>query len=251
MTHLQMTNVVSGYQAPVLKDISFSIDHGSCVGIIGPNGAGKSTLIKTITRILPLQGGQIDIDGDDITTFSSKELAKRVAVVNQTFSVGFNYRVVDIVRLGRFAHADRSLATLKPFMCATDVWRFRNKGFYELSGGEKQRVIISQALAQEARFLLLDEPTSDLDIQHQVEVFRVLDALRKETGITILAVLHDLNLASLYCERIIALKEGRIVADGSAKTVFTTAKVHEIYGIRVDILERPSLQQPVIALRKD
>lgn len=250
MTHLQMEHVVSGYASPVLQHVNFSIEYGSCVGIIGPNGAGKSTLIKTITRVLPLQEGQIYIDGHQVSTFSAKELARKVAVVNQSFSVGFNYRVEDIVRLGRFAHADRSLAAIKPFMCATDVWRFHDKGFHELSGGEKQRVIISQALAQEAKLLLLDEPTSDLDIQHQVEVFRVLDSLRQKTGITILAVLHDLNLASLYCERIIALKAGQVVADGTPQEVFTTSNVQSIYGINVDILNRPSLQ-PVIALRKD
>ena len=249
--HLQINNLTVGYGRPVLTDFNLSLDYGECLGIIGPNGAGKSTFIKAVTKLLPLQSGQVLIEDTDIAQLSQLEMARRIAVVNQSNEVSFNYKVSDIVRLGRYAHADQSLETVRQYMVYTDIWKLRDRGFRELSGGEKQRVIISQALAQEAKLLLMDEPTSDLDIRHQVDMFNVLEQLREKQCLSIIAIMHDLNLASLYCDRIIALKDGHIVADGSPGEVLTPAHIKKIYGVNVDIMQRKDYQQPFVLLRKN
>ena len=251
MSHLLLNNITVGYNQDVLKDFSLEVKYGESVGIIGPNGAGKSTFLKAVTKLLPLKAGDITIEDQNINKLSHLEMARRVAVVNQSTNLSFNYQVSDIVKLGRFAHEDQSLEVIKPFMQQTDIWKLKDRGFYELSGGEKQRVVISQALAQEAKLMLMDEPTSDLDIRHQIDVFNVFEQLKKQRVLTIIAIMHDLNLAALYCDRILALKNGIIVADGTPKEVLTPRNIKEIYGVNVTIAKHEEYNQPFVMLRKN
>ncbi|QOR33717.1 ABC transporter ATP-binding protein [Clostridium sp. 'deep sea'] len=251
MSHLKIDNITVGYNQTVLKNFSLNVNYGESIGIIGPNGAGKSTFLKAVTKLLPLKTGSITIENADITKLSHLEMARKVAVVNQSTSISFNYKVSDIVKLGRYAHPNQSLEVIKGFMQHTNIWDLRDRGFYELSGGEKQRVVISQALAQEAKLLLMDEPTSDLDIRHQVDVFNVFESLNKQRELTIIAIMHDLNLAALYCDRIIALKNGKILADGTAKEVLTPSNIKEIYGVNVTITKHEEYNQPFVMLKKN
>lgn len=251
MNKLELRDVQSGYGHPVLRNISFAVRQGEFVGVVGPNGAGKSTLIKTITRILPLQQGDIWIDGININNMNSRELARRAAVVGQSFGVSFDYRVIDVVRMGRYAHQDKSVAAIRPYMEWTGVWQFRDRSFHNLSGGEQQRVIISQALAQEASLLLLDEPTSDLDIHHQVEIFDLIEKLRCEKNLTILAVLHDLNLASLYCDRIVVIKDGTVWFDGLPQDIISADNIKKIYGVDVSIVTDADTGRPIVVVKRN
>ncbi len=250
MKHLEINAITVGYDQAVLHDFDLTVRRGEWIGIIGANGAGKSTLLKAITKLLPLEKGKIIVQGQDIQNLSSKQLARLVAVVNQSADVSFNYRVRDVVKLGRYAHKDQTLAAIEPFMKYTDVWCLRERGFHELSGGEKQRVIISQAFAQEADLIMMDEPTSDLDIRHQVDVFNVLEDFQREREVTIIAIMHDLNLAALYCNRLVALKDGQIVADGTPSEVLTPDHLLEIFGINVKVEYFKTDKRPVVMLEK-
>ncbi|MGQ9525594.1 MAG: heme ABC transporter ATP-binding protein [Armatimonadota bacterium] len=228
----------------VLDGVTFSVRKGEFVGIVGPNGSGKTTLIRTISRVLSPRVGTVMLGGEDVRRLTQTLLARRVAVVPQSAQVGFDFTVEELVLMGRAPHQgrlgldtekDREIA--RHAMARTRVLHLAERSAQSLSGGELQRVMLARALAQQPEVLLLDEPTSHLDMSFQVEVLEMVRALSRHDGITVIAVLHDLNLASCYCERLVLLKEGAVVAIGRPEDVLTADLIADVYG--ADVLVRP------------
>ena len=233
-----------GEAALTVRDVTTSIAPGEMVGLLGPNGAGKSTILKLASGVMPPRQGTIRIEGDDVRSLSRRELARRVAVIPQDFSVQFAYTVRQIVELGRLPHrgplsawggpgaADR--AAVAGALHAAHADDLAERVFNELSGGERQRVLVALALAQDARIVLLDEPTAHLDIKHQVEVLDLLRRMNRERGLTVVAALHDLNLAARYFPRLLLFR-GEIVAEGPPAHVLDGALLSRVYETAVQV----------------
>ncbi len=237
----------------VLRELSFVVEEGEFLGIIGPNGAGKSTLLKLLNRVLLPQSGEICLQGKPLDDYSRRRLAQIIGFVPQQFSAAFRFSVQEIVLMGRFPHqsafgweSETDIRIAEEAMTATDCYHLRERDFFSLSGGEQQRVVLASALAQQPQILLLDEPTTALDLKHQLHFFRILQDLQREKKMTILTVTHDVNLAARFCRRILALKDGRMVADGAVKTVLTKEIVQTIYETPVEIVAHPRDGLPVI-----
>ena len=216
---------------------------GECIGIIGPNGSGKSTLLKALSKSIKPVSGSIVLLDRDLKSFSQGELARNMAVVSQDTPSDFNFSCLDIVLMGRNPHLKRfEIEGKKDYEIAqasmelTSTWDFRDRMFNELSGGERQRVIIARALTQEPSILLLDEPVSHLDINHQIEILELVDRLKKTRGLLIVLVIHDLNLAARYCDRLILLNGKAIQAAGSPAEVLTRENVRKAF--RTDVIVR-------------
>lgn len=232
---------------PVLKDLDLSVDKAQIISIIGPNGAGKSTVLKAFARLLKPQKGQVLLDGREIHNSPSKEIARIMAVLPQSTSAPMDILVKDLVACGRtpyqghfssLTHEDHQI--IQRAMIETGVSDFAHRPLAGLSGGERQRVWLAMALAQEPEILLLDEPTTFLDIHHQLELMNLIQRLHKELGITILMVLHDLNHATRYSDRVIAIKDGEVFADGTVDEVMTEENFEKLYGvkaIRFDLIQ--------------
>ena len=223
----------------VIDDVSLDLAPGEMVGVIGPNGSGKSTLLRLLSGVLDPHRGEVLVQGRPLPSFSRRNLAQQVAVVPQETSIEFPFSVTEVVLMGRSPHlggfgfADgRDLVIANAAMERTGVRELAGRSIHELSGGERQRVIIARALAQEAPILLLDEPGAFLDIRHEVEIYDILHDLQK-AGKAILTVLHDLNLAALYCERVALMKEGRVVCCGAPAEVITYANLTSVYEVEV------------------
>lgn len=238
----------------VVNNVSFSVDDGEFVGVIGPNGAGKSTLLKLIDGILQPKTGEIRLQNKPLQEYARKHLAKLLGFVPQNFSTVFSYSVSDIVMMGRYPHlsafspespADHLI--VEKSMKLTDVWHYRLRQFGELSGGEKQRVVLASAMAQEPKILLLDEPTSSLDIKYQYQFYRILHELQGR-GLIIVVVTHDINLAARYCRRLILLKNGKVVVDGAPEKVITKKMMESVYEVGVEILSHPVDGKPLLTL---
>ncbi|MCC5910260.1 MAG: ABC transporter ATP-binding protein [Clostridiaceae bacterium] len=228
----------------ILKKLNVAIKENTFISIIGPNGSGKSTLLKTIARNLLPQEGAVFLKEKNLQSYSAKDLAKEMAVVPQTTEVNYNFTVEDIVLMGRHPHIKRfkregvkDFEIVKEAMELTNTWHLRDRFINEISGGERQRAIIARALAQESKIILLDEPTSALDIHHQIEILDLLKELKEEKDVTIVAVLHDLNLAARYSEEILLLYEGEVVTIGSTEEVITVENLKKAYNIDM-IVER-------------
>jgi iron complex transport system ATP-binding protein len=235
----------------ILDEITFGVERGSFIGIVGPNGSGKTTLIKTLSRLLTPQDGAVYVDGREIHTFSHRELACEIGVVPQETSVGFDFSVRDIVMMGRHPHIERfssekteDFEIVRHAMEITNTLQFADRSINEISGGERQRVIIARALAQRPHILLLDEPTSHLDINNQMEILGIVRNLEGE--VTVVAVMHDLNLASHYCDRLILLHKGSIHATGTPREVITGANLREVFGINAAIRTNQATNKPYI-----
>ncbi|MGP3779490.1 ABC transporter ATP-binding protein [Halanaerobium saccharolyticum] len=239
----------------ILKGIDLEIEAGSFIGIIGPNASGKSTLLKNISSSLKSDSGTVYLDSKLLNDYSSIELARKMAVVPQNTEVNFNFNVYDIIMMGRHPYQKRwsgvnkkDKKIVKEVMEVTDTLKLRSKSINELSGGERQRVIIARALAQKPDVLLLDEPTSSLDINYQGEIYDLLNYLNQELNLTIITVSHDLNLTAQYCEELILLKEGRIFAAGPAEDVLTEENIRQVYKAEVLIKTNPLSDRPFITL---
>jgi len=233
----------------ILKKISLEVKSGEVLGIIGPNGAGKTTLLKCMNRKLNPRMGVVLIDGKDISETSRKEIAKNIGFVPQLSSVSFPFTVLDIVLMGRYSH------TTPPLLAGAGILREREKDIFiaqqcleitgikhlserfitEISGGEYQKVVIARALAQEPKVLLLDEPTLHLDISHQIEILNLVKNLARRKKLAVGMVLHDLNLAARYSDKILILKKGKIFASGLPEEVLNMKNIEEVYGIGVEI----------------
>ena len=224
----------------VLRGVDLALNAGDFVGILGPNGSGKTTLLRALRGLLRPVAGETRLFGREARRWPRRELAQRVGVVPQRDELQLPFTVEEVVLMGRAPHLgplpfesarDRRIAARA--MEALDLVELRGRSFPELSGGERQRTLVARALAQEPTLLLLDEPTAALDIRHQVEVLDLLDRKRRAGGLTIVAALHDLNLASLYCTRILLLREGHVHADGPTDEVLTYANVKAVYDAEV------------------
>jgi len=222
----------------VLEDVSLSVKGGDFVGILGPNGSGKTTLLKSISRILKPHKGTILLNKADIYSLKSIDVAKQLAVVPQDTSIGFNFAVLDIVLMGRNPHmkrlqmeSERDMAVARKVMNLTNIWHLAERPINELSGGEKQRVIIARALAQEPKILLLDEPLTHLDIVNQLEIMDLVKDLCIEEKLIILAVFHDFNLAARYCGSAIMLKKGKIFSVGNLADVLNSENIKSVFNV--------------------
>jgi len=234
----------------VLHAISLSVKHGEMVGILGPNGSGKTTFLKILSAVLRGQG-EVTLKGKRIETYGRRDLSRLFAVVQQETRVNFPYTAAEIVLMGRASYhspialeGEKDLEVARASMDLTDSLSLSDRYLHELSGGEKQRVMIARALAQEPEILLLDEPSAFLDLKHQVQVFELLRRLNRERGLTIVAALHDLNFAALFFARLVMLRDGKIYRDGSPNEVLTEKTIEEVYGIRVRIEHDPVSEKP-------
>ena len=248
---IQTNNLTFAYKdRPVLDGVSLSVERGEMVGILGPNGSGKTTLLKIFSAVLRGRG-DVKVNGRSIETYGKRELSRLFAMVPQESQILFPYTVAEIVLMGRSSYhsplaleGKKDLEVARASMELTDSQPFSDRYLHELSGGEKQRVIIARALAQEPQILLLDEPSAFLDLKHQVQVFELMRRLNREHTLTIVAALHDLNLAALFFRRLVMLRDGRVYRDGSPKEVLTEKTIEEVYGIRVRVEPDPSGEKP-------
>jgi len=236
--------------AHVLKGLSFEVRPGEFFGIMGPNGSGKTTLLRCLTKFLPTDDGMVLVGPEPLNDFSPADMAKTFAVVPQNSATDFPFTVYDIVMMGRIPHLGSRLSgetkmdidIVQQAMARTDTLQFSKRIYSELSGGERQRAIIARAIAQKPKVLLLDEPTVYLDISGQIEIMDLLRKLNKEEGITVVAVLHDVNLAARYCDRIALLNDGVVESIGPPKEVLTPETIRSVYGIEVVIRKDPFTQ---------
>lgn len=253
---LEIKDLTCGYDSRFfLRDINLRIDGGELVGIIGPNGSGKTTLLRAITRILKPKKGTITFEGKNIWQMGFKELARKIAVVSQDYEAGF-MTVEEFVLLGRIPHYERfqfletskDIGTAQRCMSLTDTFKLKDRFMEQVSGGERQLALIARALAQEPKLLLLDEPTTHLDITHQVGILELIKKLNKELGLTVIMVLHDLNLASEYCERLILINEGRVHKIGQPQEVLDYRIIEEVYKTLVVVKKNPISSKPYILI---
>ncbi|KPU27081.1 hypothetical protein TR13x_06695 [Caloranaerobacter sp. TR13] len=226
----------------VLRDINFKIEKGEFVSIIGPNGSGKSTLLKNMISIDKPSKGLVRIDGKELRQYKVKELAKKVAIVLQDTNIAYDFSVFDVVLMGRNPYLGRfqkesykDFQIVKDSLKLTDTLHLKDKSINQISGGERQRVIIARALAQQPEIILLDEPTSHLDINHQIEILSLLKKLNKEKNMTIVIVIHDINLATRYSNKMILLNKGEILSIGKPKEVITYENIEAAYNLNVVI----------------
>jgi iron complex transport system ATP-binding protein len=234
-----------------LRALSLRIGAGEFVGVLGPNGSGKSTLVKAMSRALRPADGSVLLGGADIWRMGPRAVAQQVAVVPQELPPAFEFRALEVVLMGRSPHLSRLAAEgaedvrlAREAMEATDTWRFAERPITRLSGGERQRVTLARALAQEPKALLLDEPTSHLDLGYQADLLTRLEIMNRERGTTLVAVLHDLNLAAAFCRRLLLLAEGTIVADGTPEEVLTSEGLRQIYRVETTVLPDPVTGSP-------
>ena len=224
---------------PALRGVSAALPPGRFYGLLGPNGCGKTTLLDVLmANRTPKPGGRASLDGIPLHRFAKAELARRVALVPQDFSISFAFSVLEVVLMGRHPYLPRfglptaeDLAIAEQAMAMIGITALRDRPVTELSGGEKQRVVVARALAQQTPVLLLDEATSNLDIRHTLEIFGVARQRVQEQGDTVIAVIHNLNLAAAYCDEIIFLREGEVVAAGPTATTLTAANIQAVYGV--------------------
>lgn len=227
----------------IIQDISLAVAKGEFVGIIGPNGSGKSTLLRTIYRIIQPNSGTILLDGQNLKQIKLSESAKKMGVVGQFNTVNFDFTVFDMVMMGRTPHksllgsdtpADYQIAM--EAIQKVGMEQHAHRSFSTLSGGEKQRIILARALAQQPQLLILDEPTNHLDIKYQLQILSIVKSL----GIGVLAALHDLSLAAMYCHKLYVVKDGQVVTSGAPNKILTPELVRDVYEIECDIHENPS-----------
>lgn len=231
----------------ILENISLQVDNNQFIGIIGANGCGKSTLLKNIYGYFSFQKGSVQIDETEINSYRPKDLAKKIAVLAQKQNVNFDFTVEEIVEMGRYAHENFSFIAKgkKEILEALDevgMLEMKDKSFLATSGGEMQRVLIARALAQKSDILILDEPTNHLDIKYQIQIMDLIKKINKTT----LAVIHDMNIASSYCDYIYAMKHGKIIVHGTPHEVFTKENIKEIFDINCEISEHPIRKNPLI-----
>lgn len=254
MSQISAEHISVAYEDKViLKDLSLDLLDGNITTIIGSNGCGKSTLLKALTRIQAIKSGQILIDGETIAKLSTKEVAKKIALLPQVLEATEGISVYELVSYGRFPH-QMYLGNLTSFdrdkihwaMEVTRVTPYANLDVDSLSGGQRQRVWIAMALAQDTDTIFLDEPTTYLDMNHQLEILELLYRLNQENHKTIIMVLHDLNLAARFSDCLVAMKDGEIKYQGSAEEIMTDAILKDIFHIKAQIVTDPIFNRPTL-----
>ncbi len=250
-TAVEVRELSFSYEAEILKNLSITIEKGRFYTIIGPNGSGKTTLLRLLSRVLNPEKGKIYIEEKDINSLSLRALAKELSVVPQNTVIEFDFSVQDIVLMGRTPHiarfsseSERDFEIARQAMEATNTWQLKDKNINNLSGGERQRVITARAIAQKTGCILLDEPISHLDIHHQIEILNSIKRLNAEEGKTIIAVLHDLNLAAAYSDCIILMQQGRVHSTGTPEEILNKKAIEEVYEVQVEIIKNPVTGKP-------
>jgi iron complex transport system ATP-binding protein len=250
---LSAEGLVFGYgREPVLRDVSLAVAAGELVGIIGPNGGGKTTLVRLLSGVARPQAGTVSLGGRPLASLRRRDVARRIAVVPQDPRIDFPFTALEVVLMGRAPHASgpfvlpdaRDVELARTAMGRLDVAGVERRSLEQLSGGERQRVLLARALVQEPEVLLLDEPTTHLDLRHQVGIYDVVRALARERGLAVVSVLHDLNLAALYCDRLVLLAGGRVACEGRPAEVLTVDVLSAAYGTpvfvgRIDLTGTP------------
>ncbi|HOP08593.1 MAG TPA: heme ABC transporter ATP-binding protein [Candidatus Methanofastidiosa archaeon] len=240
---LNVESLYFGYfKKNILKDVSFTAKSGEVMGIVGPNGSGKTTLLKCIRKALTPRQGSIMLDGEDIMEWDRTKIAKYFGVVPQNTNITFPFTVLEIVMMGRIPHLKRmqgegedDVYVAKKAMSLTAIEHLYYRYVNNLSGGEVQRVIIARALAQEPKILLLDEPTSNLDINHQFETMKLIRKLAKDEDMIVVIISHDLNLSMRYCDNLILLHDGEVFSSGRPVDVLTKENIRKVYGVEAQI----------------
>ena len=217
-----------------VEDVTLHVGRGEFVGIIGPNGSGKSTVLKNVYRALTPDGGTILLDGADLARLTHRVTAQKMAVVGQENEIPFDFTVEEIVAMGRSPHkrlfdvdTPKDRAIVRHALEHMGMEDLAQRSYLHLSGGEKQRVLLARAIAQESDFLILDEPTNHLDVSYQLQIF---DFIRR-LGVTVLAAIHDLNMAAVYCDRLYVMKEGRVILQGTPEEVLCVSNIRDVYGV--------------------
>lgn len=224
----------------VVDDVSLCVPKGCVTSFIGPNGAGKSTLLAMISRLAKKDSGEVWIEGREISKWDNTELAKKISILKQANHINIRLTVKDLVAFGRFPYSQGRLTkedkrVVEESIDYMDLGGMRDKYLDELSGGQRQRAFISMVIAQNTEYILLDEPLNNLDMKHSVQIMRVLKQMVADLGKTIVLVLHDINFASCYSDRIVALKHGKVVREGTVDEMIQTPVLHEIYDMHIPI----------------
>ncbi|AFS79457.1 putative iron (III) dicitrate transport ATP-binding protein [Gottschalkia acidurici 9a] len=251
---ITITNLNWSYsEEAILKDINIDFYSNRIYGIIGPNGSGKTTLLKNISRALLPKEETIFLQDKDLTSFSNKELSKIVSYVPQNTNLEFEFSVMDIVLMGRSPYLKRFQSESESdidiavnAMKITNTWHLRDKNIGQVSGGERQRAIIARALAQQTDIMILDEPVSQLDIQHQIEILDILKGLAENKKLTVILSLHDLNISSEYCEHLILMDKGKIFKSGTPEEIISEENINKVYNIRALTMKNPLTGKPHI-----
>ena len=228
---------------PVVENVTVEIQPKAITSFIGPNGAGKSTLLSMVSRLLDSDTGEVFLDQKDVKKFKSDEFAKRVAILKQTNHLNIRLTVRELVSFGRYPYSkgrlnaedEKIVDRAIEYMNLTDM---QDKFLDELSGGQKQRAFISMVIAQDTEYILLDEPLNNLDMKHSVQIMKILRKLVDELGKTVIIVLHDINFASVYSDRIVALKDGRLVKDGPTNDIINSESLREVYDMHIPVQEQ-------------
>jgi len=257
MIKLELQNVGVAYgHNVVVKDLTFQVMPGEMVGLIGPNGSGKSTIIKAISRVISLYSGKILLDGKDVFKMPRGDLARLLGVVPQMSLLPSAFTAFEVVLMGRNPHLGllqyegaRDLAITWRAMEMTATHTLAERKVGELSGGEIQRIVIARVLTQEPKSILLDEPTANLDIRHQVEILDLIKNLCLENNLTVVVALHDLNLAAQYCDRLILINNGQVHAQGTPREVINSRNIKDVYGADGCVYTHPVNGLPAVLLK--
>ena len=241
-----------------LSEVSLEIQRGSFAGLLGPNGCGKTTLLKILSGVLRPHSGRVMLEGSPLATMSRRQVAQRIAIVPQETHPAFDYTSLEMVLMGRHPHlrgftleGPADLAIAEESLAATGTAHLARRPYMTLSGGEKQRVIIASALTQATDLLLLDEPTASLDLGYQLEIAALLRSLNRARGVTLVLATHDLNLAASLCDRLVLLRNGRVLSEGPTSEVLTARTVRELYGVDADVQFHSGAQHlTVVPLRR-
>jgi iron complex transport system ATP-binding protein len=227
---------------PGVQDVSIAIERGRTVGILGPNGSGKTTLLRLLAGMLTPESGTVTLEGTNLASIPRAALARSIAVVPQETHLAFDYSVLEIALMGRYPHlgtfqleGPRDVSLAREALAATGTAALERRRFATLSGGEKQRVVIASALAQEAEILLLDEPTASLDVGYQFDIAALLARLNRDRALTIVVATHDLNFAAALCGSLVMISEGRVVASGPTGDTLTSLSIQALYGVVADV----------------
>lgn len=240
---------------PVLREVDLDVAPGEVVGLVGPNGSGKTTLVRVASRTLRPTTGRILVGGRDLTSMSGHDAARLVAVVPQDVVPAFSFTALELVLMGRSPYrsrwgggSPRDWARVREAMASTQVQHLADRPVDELSGGERRRVVLAQALAQDAPVLMLDEPTTHLDVRHVLDLLAIVRRLAELEGTAVLAIHHDLNLAASTCDRLVALHRGAVVASGTPGEVVTPGLLRDVYGVEAEVSTDPATGRPSVRI---
>ncbi|MGF7046754.1 iron complex transport system ATP-binding protein [Paenibacillus sp. DS2015] len=256
---IQVNDVGKSYgNLAVLQDVNWTVQEGEWWGIIGPNGSGKSTLLQLISGVEKMTSGDITIKGKDIKGYSRKVLSQMMAVLEQDGLPAMDYPVRDVLEMGRFPfqdwlgrdQVDHADILIEGIMARLELLELSDRSVAELSGGQRQRVALGKVMAQEPQILLLDEPTTFLDIHYQLQFMELVANWRANSGITVIAVLHDLNLAAQFCDKLLVLQEGQIAGMGTPQDILTESRIQDVYEVDPVIVNHPDIEVPQVLLAR-